>query len=79
MLIICDVIGLVQLMMLVWATYLQGHIWRVGYENGELKGVVFDDVPEALVEWHIPGHKNTHLFQWEPRSPKAHLWEHKLW
>lgn len=36
---------------------LQGHIWRVGYENGELKGVVFDDVPEALAEWHGRGIK----------------------
>lgn len=36
---------------------LQGHIWRVGYENGELKGVVFDDVPEALAEWHARGTK----------------------
>lgn len=35
----------------------QGHIWRVGYENGELKGVVFDDVPEALAEWHARGTK----------------------
>jgi methylthioribulose 1-phosphate dehydratase/enolase-phosphatase E1 len=57
MLIIRDVIGLVQLMILVWATCLQGHIWRVGYENGELKGVVFDDVPEALAEWHARGTK----------------------
>jgi methylthioribulose 1-phosphate dehydratase/enolase-phosphatase E1 len=36
---------------------LQGHIWRVGYEAGELKGMVFDDVPEALEEWHARGIK----------------------
>ncbi|KAK8261297.1 hypothetical protein V6Z12_D13G177600 [Gossypium hirsutum] len=31
---------------------LQGHIWRTGFENNELEGVVFDDVPEALEKWH---------------------------
>lgn len=35
----------------------QGHIWRVGYANGELKGVVFEDVPEALSKWHTSGTK----------------------
>eukprot|EP00249_Psilotum_nudum_P008080 c21030_g1_i1 orf=154-1668(+) len=36
---------------------LQGHIWRSGYANGELKGEVFDDVPKALSEWHSAGTK----------------------
>ncbi|KAI0524593.1 hypothetical protein KFK09_003970 [Dendrobium nobile] len=36
---------------------LQGHIWRTGYENNELQGVVFDDVPEALERWHASGIK----------------------
>ncbi|XP_038686718.1 probable bifunctional methylthioribulose-1-phosphate dehydratase/enolase-phosphatase E1 [Tripterygium wilfordii] len=36
---------------------LQGHIWRTGYENNELEGVVFDDVPEALEKWHALGKK----------------------
>src|SRR6185369_11136531 len=27
---------------------LQGLIWNVGYGSGALKGVVFDDVPDAL-------------------------------
>ncbi|XP_020232564.1 probable bifunctional methylthioribulose-1-phosphate dehydratase/enolase-phosphatase E1 [Cajanus cajan] len=36
---------------------LQGHMWRTGYENNELKGVVFDDVPEALEKWHALGKK----------------------
>jgi methylthioribulose 1-phosphate dehydratase/enolase-phosphatase E1 len=27
---------------------MQGHIWRTGYENNELEGVVYGDVPEAL-------------------------------
>ncbi|MQL86001.1 hypothetical protein Taro_018515 [Colocasia esculenta] len=36
---------------------LQGHIWRTGFENKELQGVVFDDVPEALEKWHGNGIK----------------------
>ncbi|KAJ1377083.1 putative bifunctional methylthioribulose-1-phosphate dehydratase/enolase-phosphatase E1 [Sesbania bispinosa] len=36
---------------------LQGHIWCTGYENNELKGIVFDDVPEALDKWHALGIK----------------------
>ncbi|KAE8733618.1 putative bifunctional methylthioribulose-1-phosphate dehydratase/enolase-phosphatase E1 [Hibiscus syriacus] len=36
---------------------LQGRIWRTGFENNELEGVVFDDVPEALEKWHASGIK----------------------
>ncbi|KAJ9153575.1 hypothetical protein P3X46_027002 [Hevea brasiliensis] len=36
---------------------LQGHIWRTGFENNELEGVVFDDVPETLEKWHSLGVK----------------------
>ncbi|KAK8706211.1 hypothetical protein V6N13_049786 [Hibiscus sabdariffa] len=36
---------------------LQGHIWRTGFENNELKGIVFDDIPEALEKWHASGVK----------------------
>jgi len=32
-------------------------MWRTGYENNELKGIVFDDVPEALEKWHTLGIK----------------------
>jgi enolase-phosphatase E1 len=34
---------------------LQGLIWNVGYGSGALRGVVFDDVPEALRRWHAEG------------------------
>ncbi|GMH25547.1 hypothetical protein Nepgr_027390 [Nepenthes gracilis] len=34
---------------------LQGHIWRTGFQNKELVGIVFDDVPEALERWHSTG------------------------
>jgi enolase-phosphatase E1 len=30
---------------------IQGEIWREGYENGELHGEVFPDVPPALERW----------------------------
>ncbi|RWS29568.1 enolase-phosphatase E1-like protein [Leptotrombidium deliense] len=30
---------------------LQGHIWRVGFENGLLKGHFFDDVLTMLPQW----------------------------
>lgn len=36
---------------------LQGKVWRAGYERGDLKGVMFNDVPFALQRWkkyHIP-------------------------
>ncbi|KAF5731885.1 bifunctional methylthioribulose-1-phosphate dehydratase/enolase-phosphatase E1 [Tripterygium wilfordii] len=36
---------------------LLGHIWQTGFENNELKVVVFDDVPKALEKWHAFGKK----------------------
>lgn len=36
---------------------LQGLIWRDGYENGQYKGHVYDDVPEALSKWQAQGLK----------------------
>ncbi|CAI7769977.1 unnamed protein product [Closterium sp. NIES-54] len=36
---------------------LQGHIWRGGYEKGELKGEFFSDVLTALTQWHAAGCK----------------------
>jgi enolase-phosphatase E1 len=34
---------------------IQGKIWREGYENGELHGEVFPDVPPALERWQRGG------------------------
>ena len=34
---------------------LQGMIWRVGYDRGELKGHVYPDTPTALRAWHTRG------------------------
>ncbi|XP_038989281.1 probable bifunctional methylthioribulose-1-phosphate dehydratase/enolase-phosphatase E1 1 [Phoenix dactylifera] len=36
---------------------LQGHIWRTGFQNKELQGIVYEDVPEALKKWHADGLK----------------------
>jgi enolase-phosphatase E1 len=34
---------------------LQGKIWKVGFESGELKGTLFADVPAALERWTRQG------------------------
>jgi len=34
---------------------LQGRIWEDGYERGELRGLVYDDVPRALERWRRQG------------------------
>lgn len=35
---------------------LQGRIWKGGFENGDLKGTLFPDVPAALELWSANGH-----------------------
>jgi enolase-phosphatase E1 len=30
---------------------IQGKIWKAGFESGELKGTLFDDVPAAFQRW----------------------------
>jgi enolase-phosphatase E1 len=35
---------------------LQGRIWKGGFEGGELKGTLFDDVPPALERWSKAAH-----------------------
>jgi len=34
---------------------LQGKIWEEGYRAGELRSLVFDDVPAAMKRWHGEG------------------------
>jgi enolase-phosphatase E1 len=34
---------------------LQGLIWEEGYSRGDLRGLVFDDVPGAMRRWHAAG------------------------
>jgi enolase-phosphatase E1 len=35
---------------------LQGRIWKGGFERGELKGTLFEDVPAALERWSSVAH-----------------------
>jgi enolase-phosphatase E1 len=39
---------------------LQGRIWKGGFENGELKGTLFEDVPPALERWSSAAHVATY-------------------
>ena len=34
---------------------LQGLIWKLGFDSGELKSHLFDEVPSALKRWHQAG------------------------
>ena len=34
---------------------LQGKIWKSGFENGELKGTLFEDVADAFRQWSVEG------------------------
>ena len=36
---------------------LQGYVWKEGYDKGDLKGHIYDDVPEALEKWKNSGVK----------------------
>jgi enolase-phosphatase E1 len=36
---------------------LQGILWKIGYETGELKGHIYEDVPITLEKWHTLGLK----------------------
>ena len=40
-----------------WSLVLQGHIWRKGFEAGELKGQLFPDVAPQMQQWHSQGIK----------------------
>jgi enolase-phosphatase E1 len=35
---------------------MQGKIWKMGFESGELTGTLFDDVPRALARWLAYAH-----------------------
>jgi enolase-phosphatase E1 len=36
---------------------IQGFIWQKGYESGEVKGHVYEDVPKCFKEWFSLGYK----------------------
>jgi len=35
--------------------FIQGDIWKKGYESGELKSIVYEDVPPAFERWTAAG------------------------
>lgn len=41
---------------------LQGRIWRLGFDSGEIRGVVYDDVAEALARWHGSGVVRSYIY-----------------
>jgi methylthioribulose 1-phosphate dehydratase/enolase-phosphatase E1 len=41
---------------------LQGRIWRLGFDSGEIRGVVYDDVAEALALWHGTGVVRSYIY-----------------
>jgi enolase-phosphatase E1 len=47
---------------------LQGMIWNEGYQRGELKSEVYDDVVPALRRWHAAG---VHLYVYSSGSEAA--------
>jgi methionine salvage enolase-phosphatase E1 len=54
---------------------LQGHIWREGFQSGELKGELFRDVPDALVRWRAQGIK-TYIYSSGSREAQKNLFGH---
>ena len=53
--------------------FFVGHIWKVGNENDELKGVVLDEVSDAFLEWYGCC-TNMFIFRWELKSRNSHRW-----
>lgn len=42
--------------------FLQGLIWKQGYENGDIKGHVYEDVAPALVQWRSVDDKKVYIY-----------------
>lgn len=55
---------------------LQGLIWRRGYEEGELKGQVFEDVPSAFQQWANQLGKRVSIFSSGSRSAQQLLFHY---
>ena len=55
---------------------LQGLIWQSGFESGELKAHVYDDVPPALAAWNAAG-KDVRIYSsGSVQAQTAVLWPH---
>ena len=55
---------------------LQGHIWRHGFANGELKAELFRDVPDALVTWRGEYGIKTFIYSSGSRQAQRDLFSH---
>jgi 2,3-diketo-5-methylthio-1-phosphopentane phosphatase len=54
---------------------LQGHIWRDGYQSGELKGQLFEDTLPALQAWQRAG-KRVYIYSSGSREAQRLLFTH---
>jgi 2,3-diketo-5-methylthio-1-phosphopentane phosphatase/methylthioribulose-1-phosphate dehydratase len=56
---------------------LQGHIWRSGYNDGEIRGHVFPDTPLALKQWVKMG-KKVYIYSSGSREAQKLLFKHSI-
>jgi 2,3-diketo-5-methylthio-1-phosphopentane phosphatase len=56
---------------------LQGHVWAAGYEQGTLKGHLFEDTPKAFQEWSSAG-KNVYIYSSGSRDAQRLLFKHSV-
>lgn len=54
---------------------LQGHVWRAGYEAGELEGTLFEDARPALESWAGQGLK-TYIYSSGSREAQRLLFSY---
>jgi len=56
---------------------LQGHIWRSGYNDGEIRGHVFPDTPLSLKQWVKMG-KKIYIYSSGSREAQKLLFKHSI-
>lgn len=56
---------------------LQGHIWRDGYESGQLKGHLFEDTPAAIKAWVAAG-KHVYIYSSGSREAQRLLFKYSV-
>jgi len=55
---------------------LQGKIWKAGFESGEIKGTLFDDVPRAFARWSA--HKKIAIYSSGSTAAQQLLFRHSI-
>lgn len=56
---------------------LQGHMWLEGYESGELKGHLYEDVPRAFTRWRQMG-KRLYIYSSGSVQAQKLLFKHSV-